>query len=307
MSELTLFKAGNVALPDYLREGDDFTKQMAGSSGGKAISIEGGVWRMLVGGEEVAKNEDRSMNFVVVNGNPKVSRVFYNTTYVKGQSAPPACYSEDGETPSANARSPQSSKCATCKQNIAGSGQGESRACRYLQRIAVVLEGDIGGNVYRLQLPAKSIFGKPEGNKMPFQAYARFLAGHGAPMSGVVTEVRFDTSEAVPVLKFSAVRPLTRDEFLIAKEQGQSVDALDALEVKFADKKPAGASAGGAASVPALPESFSKATPAYAEEEQEPAPETQPVKRASKKAEPAAPTGSKSIDALMNEWGTDDE
>jgi hypothetical protein len=77
MSNLTLFKSGNVALPDYLREGDETTKALAGSGGGKQISIKGGVWRMMVGGEEVAKNEDRAMNFVVLGAAPKVSRTFY--------------------------------------------------------------------------------------------------------------------------------------------------------------------------------------------------------------------------------------
>lgn len=293
MSDITLFKTGN-ALPDYLRGGDDFTKQIAGSAGGKTISIEGGVWRMQVGGEEVAKNEERAMNFVVVNGNPKVSRVFYNTTYVKGQASTPVCYSPDGILPAENAKEPQSANCATCKQNIAGSGQGESRACRYVRRIAVVLEGDLEGNVYRLQLPAKSIFGKPEGNKMPFDAYAKFLSGHGAPISGVVTEARFDTSEAVPVLKFTAVRPLTREEFIIATQQGQTQDALDAIEVSFVDSKPKSAG-------PALPASFNTPAP------EAPAAEaSQPVKRASKKAESEAPVP-KSVNDLMNEWGTDDE
>lgn len=53
MSNMTLFKSGNVALPDYLREVDETTRALAGSGGGKQISIKGGVWRMMVGGEEV--------------------------------------------------------------------------------------------------------------------------------------------------------------------------------------------------------------------------------------------------------------
>ncbi len=40
MSEMTLFKSGS-ALPDYLRGvSDDFTKSLAGGSGGKTISIK---------------------------------------------------------------------------------------------------------------------------------------------------------------------------------------------------------------------------------------------------------------------------
>lgn len=300
MSEITLFKSG-AALPDYLRgEADDFTKRIAGGTQGKSISIEGGVWRLNVGGEEIAKNEDRAMNFVFVNASPSVSRVFYTGTYVKGQATAPTCFSADGKLPDPSIKTPQSSACATCPQNIEGSGQGTSRACRFFLRTAVALEGDLSGNVYRLQLPSKSIFGKPEGDKMPFQAYAKFLSGHTIPMSGVVTEARFDTSQSVPVLTFKAVRPLTRAEWDIAKAQGKSEDALRAIEVKFESGKDAAPGP--------LPASFTPAATAAVKEEAAaaPAPVSEPTKRESKKAE-AAPVTPKDVDSILAQWGSDDE
>jgi hypothetical protein len=305
MTDLTLFKSG-AQLPDYLRgDTDEFTKRLAGSSGGKTISIKGGVWRMIVGGEEIAKNEDRAMNLVFVNAAPAVARTYYEGSYEEGQSTSPACFSADGKTPDSAIKTPQSNSCATCAQNIAGSGQGESRACRYSQRFAVVLEGDIGGNVFRLQLPAKSLFGKAEGDKMPLQAYAKFLAGHGVPMSGIVTEARFDTAEAVPVLKFRAVRPLTREELAVSRTQGGSDDSTQAIEFKMVQKE-----------LPALPASFAKPAleapakatrapvkpPEAAEEEEAPA----PTKRATKKVDPPV-TATKDVGALLDEWGSDDE
>jgi hypothetical protein len=144
-----------------------------------------------------------------------------------------------------------------------------------------------------LQLPSKSVFGKPEGDKSPFQAYAKFLSGHSIPMSGVVTEARFDTSESVPVLTFKAVRPLTKEEFETSKRQGKSEDALRAIEVKFADTK--------RGSVAPLPAAFNTPdVPKVATEE----PMTEPVKRESKKVEPVTP---KSVDAVLAQWGSDDE
>lgn len=286
MSEMTLFKSG-VALPDYLRaEPDEFTRRLAGTTQGKTISIKGGVWRMMSGGEEVARNEERAMNFVIVNAASDVARTYYEGAYEEGKDSSPSCWSPDGKFPDPAIREPQSKSCATCAQNIAGSGQGNSRACRYSQRFAVVLEGDISGNVYRLQLPAKSLFGKAEGEKMPLQAYAKFLAGHGVPMSGVVTEARFDTSEAVPVLKFRAIRPLSREELTNARAQSSSDDALQAIEFKLTVKE--------ATPPPALPASFKQS---------EPSPE--PSKRATKKAD--TPTPPKDVSAVMDEWGSDDD
>lgn len=296
MSEMTLFKSGS-ALPDYLRGvSDDFTKSLAGGSGGKTISIKGGVFRMIVGGEEIAKNEDRAMNLVVVNAAPAVARTFYEGSYEEGAVTTPSCFSADGKMPDATIKAPQGTSCATCKQNIAGSGQGDSRACRFSQRFAVALEGDLGGNVYRLQLPAKSLFGRAEGDKMPLQAYAKFLSGHGVPMSGVVTEARFDTSEAVPVLKFRAIRPLTREELAVARAQGASDDAAQAIESKMVVKE--------APALAALPAAFNK--PA---EEAAPAPvaaEPAAPKKVSKKPEVVA-VPAKDVSAMLDEWGSDDE
>lgn len=292
MSNLTLFQSGD-ALPDYLREGDDFTKKVAGTMAGKSISIKGGVWRMLSGGEEIARNEERAMNFVVVNAAPDVGRAYFKGKYTEGQDSTPDCYSADGRTPASNSPAPQASACANCPQNVAGSGENGSRACRYNQRFAVVLEGDLSGPVYRLQLPAKSLFGKPEGTKMPMQAYAKFLAGHGVPMSGVVTEARFDTNEAVPVLKFTAVRPLTREEMQTARERGASAEAMSAIEVNYTPKTPVAQAA--------LPASFDAPAPAPA-----PAPAAAgPTKRAAKPADPVVPQ--KSIEDTLKEWGVDGE
>ena len=308
MSNITLFKQGNIAVPDYLRATDDITKQLAGNSGGKQISIKGGVWRMLVGGEEIAKNEDRAMNFVVVTASPHINRAYYAEKYEDGKTINPACWSEDGKTPSADvpAETKQCRTCADCKQNIEGSGEGKSRACRFSTRLGVALENDLESGVYRLQLPAKSIFGRPEGEKMPLQAYAKFLAGHGVPITGVVTEARFDTSEAVPVLKFRAVRPLNRDEYTTARELAEGDEAKRAIEFKMALKpKKEEPSSVAYEEEPVKPLFGGAAIPARDDD----AVVSEPVKRASKKtAEPVPqPSGKKDAAAILADWGSDDD
>jgi hypothetical protein len=234
MSEMTLFSKGGNALPAHLRnlELDETTKALMGSGGGggKRISIKGGVFRMIVDGKEIAQNEDRAMNIVVVAANAHVSRSYYADTYVEGQVLAPTCWSNDGVSPDTKVAEPQSGKCASCPQNIAGSAtQGTGRACRYSQRLAVTLENDLKGDVYQLTLPAQSIFGNVENGKMPLQAYAKFLGSHGLPITAVVTEMRFDTASATPKLTFKAVRPLEADEMMVAQEKGQSAEAKTAI------------------------------------------------------------------------------
>lgn len=304
MSNLTLFKAGNVAIPDYLRQTDETTKLLAGNSGGKQISIKGGVWRMIVGGEEVAKNEDRAMNFVIVAAAPKVHRTYFKDKYEEGKTIEPTCWSADGVKPDAEVpdAARQHSVCATCPQNVAGSGDGNSRACRYSRRIAVALENDLTGNIYRLQLPAKSIFGRPEGDKMPLDAYAKFLAGHNVPITGVVTEARFDTAEAVPVIKFRAVRPLAPDEWEMVQGAAKSDDAARAIEFKIVvkpkEEQPHGTP------FTAAPKAAAPWAAAPAVEDDIP----EPVKRPSKKAATPEPTDADArVKSVVDEWASDDD
>lgn len=298
MSELTILSKG---LPAHLRalELDDTTKALMGTGGGgtKRISIDGGVWRMMVNGKEVAQNEERAMNVVIVAAAPKTSRIYYAGAYKKGQSTAPDCWSAAGDLPDAKAANPQASKCADCPQNIKGSGQGDSRACRYQRRIAVVLENDIGGDVYQLTLPSKSIFGEGEVGKWPLEMYAKMLGSKGAPITSVVTEMRFDTASSTAKLTFKPARFLETEEFNVALEQGKSPDAIKAITMTVAQ----------ADGIKNDSEEFEQVAAPVAKKaapvvEEDDAPE--PVKRASKKEE--APAPKKDVTKILAEWDEDE-
>ena len=294
MSDLALL---NQNLPAHLREVevDETTKALMGGGGGmKRISIEGGVWRMLVNGKEVAQNEERSMNVVIVAAAPKVARTFYAGVYKKGVASAPDCWSADGEVPDSKARNPQAKTCKDCPQNIKGSGQGDSRACRFSQRLAVVLENDIDGDVYQLTLPSQSIFGEGQAGKWPLQTYAKMIGSKGVPITSVVTEMRFDTSSSTPKLTFKPVRFLETNEFNTAVAKGKTPDAIKAITMTVAQ-------ADGVDS-----EASPEETPKIEAPKQEPKVETkaeaveEPTKRASKKEE--APAPKKDLNKILEEW-----
>lgn len=238
MSELSLFKAGDV--PAFVKSRGELgavAKALAGggaASGGKRVSIKGGVFRLISGGKEVAAIDERFLDVVIVAAAPKVSRVLYLKKWDPENPASPDCWSPDGEKPSADAENPQSSRCAECSMNVAGSGQGNSRACRYQQRIAVVLANDMKGDVLQLTLPATSVFGKPDGDNYPLQAYARQLAAQNIDPTDVVTRMRFDTKSESPKLFFKPTRWLTDDEHEVVAEQGASEDAKKAITMTVA-------------------------------------------------------------------------
>lgn len=300
MSNMTLFKGG---LPTFLSgELDETTKALMGSGGSNAkrISIKGGVFRMMVGNEEVAINEDRAMNIIIVRAAPAVSRTYYEGTYKDGEITTPVCWSADGKAPDPKCETPMSQSCDTCEMNIKGSGEGESKACRYSRKLAVVLDGDVGGDVFQLSLPATSIFGKAESqDKMPLEAYVRFLASHNAPVTAVVTEMRFDTKSPVPKLFFSAVRGLTEEEWEVCRQKADTTDAFDAIQHTFnpAKERPALE-----VPKPAAGKGASGFKPAKKAQEPETADDDTPPPSKVTKKQPAAAPAQADLKDVISQW-----
>jgi hypothetical protein len=219
MSDVTLFGKKSTALA-ALNNVPDFTDTIAGGSGegggstNRRISIKGSVFREILNGKEYRVNEDRAINVVVVRAAP-VSRMYFEGTYSEGATLKPTCWSSDSRSPdpSVPQDQKQGDRCLDCNQNIKGSGTGNGRACRFQQRMAVMLEGALGNKeVYQITLPATSIFGEGTKDKMPLQAYGKYLKAHNTNIITIVTEMRFDTSSPTPKLVFKAVRPLDDEE-----------------------------------------------------------------------------------------------
>jgi hypothetical protein len=321
MSNVAVFNPSSI--PAFARAAglSDVAKALAGNSGGsggKRISIKGGVFRLMSDGKEVGAIDERFLDVVIVKAAAKVARIFYMNKYdPEAAAAAPNCWSTDGDKPDAGVKEPQSKTCASCPQNVAGSGNGQSRACRYQQRLAVVLANDIeGSDVMQLPLPATSIFGKSEGDNHPLQAYARWLVAQSVDPATVVTRMKFDTKAEAPKLHFKAMRWLTDDEYAVAAEKGKSPEAINAvaLNVSAVDGvKPAPLNLGGIKP---------KAAPVVEEEEEEapaPAPKKaaakpkaeepaeEPAEPAVRKAEakPSAVPPKKSLADVVSDW--DDE
>ena len=239
MSNVTLFNPSS-NVPAFARNNElsDTAKALTGGTGSntKRISIKGGVFRLVAGGKEIASVEDRHLDVVIVRAAPKVSRIFYAGAYDADKIVRPDCWSNDGEKPDASIKEPQHSTCMGCPQNEAGSGMGNSRACRFQQRLAVVLADNMDGDVLQLTLPATSIFGKEDGDKRPLQAYARYLAAQNPPVNPeqIVTRMKFDTKAESPKLFFAPVRWITDDEYPTVLSQGDSAEAKAAVTMTVA-------------------------------------------------------------------------
>lgn len=303
MSNVQLFDNMPAAYKDLLAQLAPEKNLTGGEySNNHRLSIRGGVFRKLVNGKEVAELDSRTLKAVIIKAAP-ISRMYYKGTYVAGESNPPVCWSADTSKgfPSDDvvASDRQANKCGDCPQNVKGSGQGDSRACRFQQRVALLLADENGRivskDVYQLSLPATSVFGDKQ-DKMAMQAYARLLDSHKSPVASILTEIRFDTDASTPKLCFKPLRPLEEDELLMAidLQKTEEVDRMLALTVSKKSEEDGPA----VAEPKALPPLFAEPTPEpveAAEVIEEPT-----VKVSKKKAEQPKPD--EDLSSLLEEW-----
>ena len=299
MSNITLL---NQDLPDFLQTAgvSELTKNLAGRTGVKRIVPKNGIFRKVVGGEEMGKVKG-DLEVVVVNASPKVGRIFYAKQWTpEAEPSAPDCFSNDGNVPDVGSTNKQSDRCDSCEQNIKGSGMGNSKACRYSRRIAVTLVEDFGtsleGSVYQMNLASKSLFGDSVGdNTHPFESYTKYLANNGKSLDYVVTQLSFNEDNDNQSILFTPVRFINKEQYAVTSKAAGLPETQ-----KMVTMTPYQADASGRAPKLEAPK------PAASAPEVEEAEEA-PKKRESKKAAEVTPTAKKSLASVAAAWSTDEE
>lgn len=271
-TDLTAFKTAAMANNDMFAKMMAETDNLANTGGtSRRISIRGGRFREIVGGEQIRVNSSGAMDVVILRISG-INRTYFDGPYDPEKSEAPSCWSTNQETPSADVpdETRQASSCRDCKMNIKGSGQGDSRACRFSIRTAICLAGDFE-NVYQFQIPATSIFGEAKGSQMPIQAYAKYLKANDLAMAALVTKMSFDEDSETPKLYFKPVRPLDEEELALAVEAygTEAAETAASLTVFKRDAEGEGEEAKPKPKAKAKPKPKPKPTPVEAEEEGE--------------------------------------
>tara|TARA_R100001086_G_scaffold178449_1_gene98843 strand:+ start:1369 stop:2007 length:639 start_codon:yes stop_codon:yes gene_type:complete len=190
----------------------------------KRISFKDNIFRCVEGTKEIARTDNKSQQWVIVGCSP-VYRSFY------GDKGSPVCWSSDSKVPDADVDAPFSKSCMNCENDIKGSGQGNSRACRFHRRLAVVMANHMQGQIYQVILSATSVFGKGRSGRWPLDSYAEFLKSNNVALSHVVSEAQFDLDSTFPKLIFTPVRSLTEAEYTIVENQMSKDATKEALKL----------------------------------------------------------------------------
>jgi hypothetical protein len=300
MSNIALL---NQDLPDFLQTAgvSELTKNLAGRTGVKRIVPKNGIFRKVVGGEEMGKVKG-DLEVVVINASPKVGRIFYVKQWsADAEPTPPDCFSNDGNVPDVGSANKQSDRCDSCEQNIKGSGMGNSKACRYTRRIAVNLVEDFGtsleGSVYQMNLASKSLFGDSVGdNTHPFESYTKYLANNGKSLDYVVTQLSFNEDNDNQSILFTPVRFINKEQYAVTSKAAVLPETQ-----KMVIMTPYQADMSGRAKLEAPKAEAPKAAEPEAEAEEA------PKKRESKKTAEVTPTAKKSLASVAAAWSTDEE
>lgn len=298
MSNLAIFKDAK-AVSNVRRPVSELTKSVATSVAINRIQTNtNGTFKRIVKGEQIGKAIRGEFNAIIVAMLPKVSRTFYAGKYdPDAKPTLPDCWSNDGVTPEAKAQNRQAANCASCKNNIEGSGEnGKGKACRFQRRVALLLEGDVSGDVYQFNIPAKSLFGKGNGITHPFESYVRFLAANEESIDYVVTNIAYNLDADTMELQFTPVRPITDDEYelVVAAQADPATQRVVQLTVSEAD----GAKAPAAKAKPVVIEQEVEE-----DEEEEDEPKVAPSKRAKKEE----PKDSGSLAEVLGVWTDEDD
>ena len=306
MSNVTIFRQPNSPANTGRRELSDLAKKLAkgGDSNRRIATNVNGTFKRMVNGEQIGKPVRGEINVIIVNALEEVSRVYYENDYDPNAEATlPDCWSNKGDKPEPGASNKQGTKCVDCPMNVKGSGKNGSRACRYQRRIAVLLENDPSGDIYQLNVPAMSLFGKGVDNVHPFESYRRYLPANGASIDQVVTAVTYDLEAESMTLRFSPVREISDDEWGLvqaaqANPESERVLVLTVAQQDKVEKLP-----------PAAKEAPTPKPKPVAAAEPDDEEEDEPVVRPTKKAAAAAPDEGKpgKLTAALDAWADDED
>ena len=207
----------------------------------RRVERDNKVWQLVDGQGVLTSSKNDYLDLVIVKEAPSISRYYYAGKFEDGVSQSPTCWTSDtSRGPDISAKDKQHSNCALCKQNIRGSGDNNSKACRLFTKVALgfITDKEEAQGVFQLQLPATSLFGaapdkKNNPRRLSYTAYKKYLGLHDYSPEKMITRISQDESVSYKKLLFEAVGFVPETFTLLVEDLADSVDAVSAVKTKF--------------------------------------------------------------------------
>jgi hypothetical protein len=176
------------------------------------LRIKGKIWAITKGSDrEVIQDAEelpaRTVDVIVLRATPGMSKTFYEKKFDDGAPAEaPDCYSNHGDKPAPDARSPQATSCAACPHNVWGSRISDNgkkgKACGDSKRLAVASPSNLEEPML-LSVPPDSLKGWDE--------LVKYLKQHGLTPPTVVVRLGFDQDSAHPKITWKPMGVVPAD------------------------------------------------------------------------------------------------
>ena len=153
-------------------------------------------------------------------------------------------------------------------------------------------------------MPAKSLFGKGNGNVHPFESYVKYLLGNGESPDTVVTNISYDLNADSMELLFTPMRGISDEEYalVVAAQADPETKKYVQLTVAATD----GVKAAPKQEAP-KPAPAPVVTRSEEPDDEDEAP-VEPVKRSAKPtAVEEAPAATGALASIVSAWGDDAE
>jgi hypothetical protein len=309
-NEVSIFRNGQQMANTGRREPTALGKTLTANSTSRRIQTNvNGTFKRIINGEQIGDAIRGEIDVIIIAALPNVSRVFYEAKYDPNATPTlPDCWSNLGDKPEAAAKNKQAASCALCPQNVKGSADNGGRACRYQRRVAVLVPGDPQKDIYQLNIPAKSLFGKGVGNTHPFESYNKFLVANGESADTVVTNVAYNLNADTMELVFTPMRTLTDAEYADvvaaqANPDAQRYTIITAAQADGVTAQPAGAAQEAAPEVRQERQEKTFAPQADEEGVEEPPEAAAPqVQGKARKGSVETPAGQQSLTTALEDW-----
>ena len=197
-----------------------------------SLSYEGKVWTISLQGEKTKlmvrdpQTGDDSpvpvFRCVILDYNKRRGRAYYEGTYDPTKAAMPACWSDDGITPSQYIKQKKSPKCADCPLSVRGSKITDSgdavTACSEHRMVVLVPSGRLDYEPLRMKIAITSDFDGRSPDHVAqgwyaFKNYVDMLRAKGVQHTAqLVTKMKFDPNKTYPKVLFAQDKWLDEEQ-----------------------------------------------------------------------------------------------
>ena len=194
------------SLPAYLKKDpaaaaallDEFLSGLTQGLSHPTIRCKGTRFIFKKPGEDDVMHDALTLATVILKGRQGITKKWFATKYVEGQEpTAPDCFSNDGVRPDPSCKLKQCDNCASCPQNVFGSGTnaqgepGKGKACADAKNLAVYVNKK---GIFDLALMPTAL--------SPWQQYVKTLGSHGLTPSDAITVIGFDATKSFPCYTF---------------------------------------------------------------------------------------------------------